>query len=734
MKSGSVQTQETVTNADNFSEFDVDIADQSKVMHMLISGLYSNKPQSITRETWTNARDSHADAGILHKPFDITFPSVFEPIFRVRDYGVGMSHQQITEKYKSLGNSTKETNNVGVGKFGIGSKSPFSYTDTFTITAYDGKTARHYSAVFSLGKKSGIYLLAEVESDEPRGIEISFPVEPNDVPAFCQAAQRVSYGFDVKPNVVEADDNKVFQGWVEAETFTDGPGWRILKAPIKGFTAGSYAKMGCVMYPIDIDAVDGLSTDARELLKANLIIDFPIGSLEPAISRETLQYGRHDPTSVSIKKRAEQILHQMVDTILSDYASCATYWEACAKYRGHVSAGLPYFVRNLIQKKAMWNGQKVESTIPIDCTAKGDFKAVSMCSISGQKLNHVKYVFSYHGYVNVSPTDNTVMFIEDISLPHKEREKRTAARIRNYYATRKNIEQILWVKFSGAGRAESEEFSAMLAQLDGVKIVHVSETEDVTTARSGYATRSPVMARLVSTGMYDEFRTKVTLSPEQQEQGGLYVKIERMSAHIPKDVNVTPGDLVEALKEAGAIPMSAQVYAAPKTIWKDFSGDQWTDVYDFAKDYYEKHATDGVISRSETVKKIRSNRVLRALHGALIFEELGDDSPARLGHEFMAKIISEDTSGAAGMLKLRGYFDPEHKKTDKDSVDLDDLAHANDLADQVKERYPLLTLLCEQYMSKKLEKITKYVYTCDMAAEHIDYLAANVAINAADAA
>ena len=39
-----------------------------KMFHMVISGLYSNKPQSITREIWSNAFDAHAMVGKTDTP------------------------------------------------------------------------------------------------------------------------------------------------------------------------------------------------------------------------------------------------------------------------------------------------------------------------------------------------------------------------------------------------------------------------------------------------------------------------------------------------------------------------------------------------------------------------------------------------------------------------------------------------------------------------------------------
>ena len=107
-----------------------------KAFKVLIDGLYSDKIRAVVREIWSNAFDAHAMAGNTDKPFDCHLPTIFAPHFAVRDYGVGMSHDQIMRLYTTVFESSKEDTNDQVGKLGLGSKSPFAYTDTFTVTSY----------------------------------------------------------------------------------------------------------------------------------------------------------------------------------------------------------------------------------------------------------------------------------------------------------------------------------------------------------------------------------------------------------------------------------------------------------------------------------------------------------------------------------------------------------------------------------------------------------------------
>ena len=124
-----------VTEAKSFS-----IEVNAKAFELLSSGLYTDKPLAIVRELSCNAFDAHMEAGNADRPFLIQLPNDLEPEFRIRDYGTGLKHEQVMKLYSSYFTSTKTNTNNQIGAFGLGSKSPFSYTDTFTVTSY-GKTA-----------------------------------------------------------------------------------------------------------------------------------------------------------------------------------------------------------------------------------------------------------------------------------------------------------------------------------------------------------------------------------------------------------------------------------------------------------------------------------------------------------------------------------------------------------------------------------------------------------------
>lgn len=111
------------------------IRNSAKAFSILSSGLYANKIRAIIRELSCNAYDSHVAAGKSTEKFLVHLPNTFEPYFSIRDYGTGLSHDQVVNIYTTYFESTKTASNEFIGALGLGSKSPFSYTDNFTVVA-----------------------------------------------------------------------------------------------------------------------------------------------------------------------------------------------------------------------------------------------------------------------------------------------------------------------------------------------------------------------------------------------------------------------------------------------------------------------------------------------------------------------------------------------------------------------------------------------------------------------
>lgn len=272
-----------------------------KVFKILSSDLYTNKIRAVVRELITNMIDAHALNGNPEK-FIIQVPGRLDPRFVCRDFGPGMSDFDIQGDdnspglYNSYFSSSKAESNDFIGGFGLGSKSPFSYTDTFSITSYHKGEIRGYVAYMDGdGPQIKPTFVKKMGPNDKTGIEIVVPVEEKD---FRNFAYEVSY--IMRPFKDLAIINGLDR---EIDYFPDFDDYYGVNPerywPDRG---GLYAIYGGIVYPID-----GVIRDRNWLSIRNEVnyIKFPMGSLDIAPSREALSLD--DRTRKNIIERVKEL-------------------------------------------------------------------------------------------------------------------------------------------------------------------------------------------------------------------------------------------------------------------------------------------------------------------------------------------------------------------------------------------------------------------------------------------
>lgn len=171
------------TKALNFGISDV------RLVVDILSKLYAYPIRTLVQEYICNGRDAMREAGTWGKtPIEITVPTAFDPVFKVRDYGVGITPDRMENIFVNYGSSTKRNTNTQTGGFGIGAKSAFSYTDSFTIASF--VNGAKYLYVAHLADNGGVNLISKSSTNEPNGVEISIGVKPKDIHNFHEAVQR----------------------------------------------------------------------------------------------------------------------------------------------------------------------------------------------------------------------------------------------------------------------------------------------------------------------------------------------------------------------------------------------------------------------------------------------------------------------------------------------------------------------------------------------------------------
>lgn len=310
----NVEDHPVISTLEGFESQEFSMAFSGHAAKVLYDQLYTNKPQSILRELATNAWDSHVEAGIPQRPFVIQLPTMLDSTLRVRDFGVSMTHQQTMKLYTTIFASSKQASNDVVGQFGLGSKSPFAYTDSFVVTCWLNGLKRTYVASLDANGMPILTHLLNEESDEETGMEVSFPVQARHFSDFRNAAQKVALGFDVLPLGVTAQP-----------PIYSRDNWRIFESndPYCRFSI----RQGCVCY-----SVNSYDVGVSELTFGgyHLIIDVPIGVQQGGVditaSREALSLD--DTTKANVKAAWIAAQSSMQGFTKDVFANCHNFLEA----------------------------------------------------------------------------------------------------------------------------------------------------------------------------------------------------------------------------------------------------------------------------------------------------------------------------------------------------------------------------------------------------------------------
>lgn len=274
-----------VSNIQATDQFGMDAKDIPHITHILRNQLYSMKLLAILREYSTNAYDAHADRGIQNIPIEVTLPTITNQNLRIRDFGNGLSENDVMQTYIKYGSSTKRTSNAFTGCLGIGCKSAFAYSNQFTITSYYNNRKQQYLASIDENDTGTISKQVDVPSDESTGVEISIPIQSNDHYKLRDTAHRFFKYWEVKPKVNMDLPTESIYGDINKNTYA------MVKENYESKTHNAILLMGNIPYPINVDAVDSKIPSITTTLSCKrLVLKAPLGSVDVAASRESLEY------------------------------------------------------------------------------------------------------------------------------------------------------------------------------------------------------------------------------------------------------------------------------------------------------------------------------------------------------------------------------------------------------------------------------------------------------------
>ncbi len=315
----------------NLSQVDTNIEDgevmglemNSMLYSVLSDKMYQNPVQSIIREIYSNAIDANTAAGV-EKPVQVHFANSVEPVFYIRDFGVGMTADEVIKVFGTYGASNKRDNNEQIGGLGLGAKTPFAYKKNggmFTVeSCKDGikSTTVFYKGSDDIPRKK---LLGTEESNDS-GTKVSFSVDESDFNDFIRESIPVFLFAKQMPEILGASEK-----WLERAGFNNFEDVEVVRAfltneldveklsyyaeneqyqeagvpmemkpffrnVLERYSNNVIVEMGGVPYDVDLTQVFPNDYEVRNFIENGRakVLHFPIGSLDFQSSRERLNY------------------------------------------------------------------------------------------------------------------------------------------------------------------------------------------------------------------------------------------------------------------------------------------------------------------------------------------------------------------------------------------------------------------------------------------------------------
>lgn len=336
--------QDVVLGAESEQKFEI-ASDNSVVFEILRDKMYSDKIGAVCREVSSNARDANRENGVGNNPITIRLIkpneawSIADLSIVFQDEGVGIDPDRMSDVFLRYGDSTKRATNEQTGGFGLGAKTPFAYSDTFTVITvcdYKGKRIKYtYTAMIDSTRVGKMILFDQDETEEPTGTKIVVPISEDDRGEFEKKVLTATLLWDVRPDyagfemdipeveyIYECENFKVVNN-IEQIT-KDKYGYEQRN---RFFRKNSTALIDGIPYALDTNQVDVYRNPFSQNDSYLMCYTFDNGSLTIAANREQLQYDNR--TTEIIEARAIESMQHIEESFETLVNASPSYLSTC---------------------------------------------------------------------------------------------------------------------------------------------------------------------------------------------------------------------------------------------------------------------------------------------------------------------------------------------------------------------------------------------------------------------
>jgi len=309
---------------------------------LVSSKIYTDNVMAVIREISCNAYDANLDSNSTI-PFKVTLPCYSQggsPYIEWRDYGLGLSEEDVNSIFTNLVRSTKRNKKNPIGCFGVGSKSPFSYCNNFSVSSFQNGIVTHYSMQKDSSGFS-FFKMGTSKTEEMNGLKIKVPVKYKDIEEFrVKAIYYFSLWKEKDLPIIENLSEKIKFRLVKVFEYNDFVIYKNEKESYD-FTV----LMGNVLYSVNRSELEQELKDFDLSAYSGVTIEVPLGYFSPAISRESLDYNEYTISQFNkfFREAKEQVTSYLKNKI-DDYPNFETAYRSILILRkmGLVNEDLEY--------------------------------------------------------------------------------------------------------------------------------------------------------------------------------------------------------------------------------------------------------------------------------------------------------------------------------------------------------------------------------------------------------
>jgi hypothetical protein len=759
------KSKEKVVQSHDFAQVNCTIdAEDMRYVASLLRNNYSNTQLAVVREISANALDANKEANST-RPIEIKLPTQLNPTFSVRDFGGGLSEEDVFGLYSKYGKSTKRESNNYIGAFGIGKFAPLSYGDNFTCVSYHGGMKKSYNVFVNDDDDTKIAKLHEEPSNEPTGLTIEVAIADSDRDNFRQIAMKFFRFFDdaEMPKFIGFEEDEAVVKPKNALESANGD-WFVTED--QGghhyyYDQKAHVIMGRVVYPLDPEAVNVdnfISNDnsrrvVKEMIRErNFYLRMPIGSVKLHHSREALEYNKSTQKALC---RALYVASQDILEIAKlKLADSADLFDAKVNHARIVNS-LNHSLRNLFDNAFEWNGVKIDSSRFQRAYDEIENLTLTQMSRDADTDSRNGYRVKTQKVSSIFCAEDSIFMIQNLDSSHGNN-----LRARTIFNENEHLDHVYVIhptNEQGWNYIENEWNFNLVADEHKLFSSNVEKEKPVRNNVSGGKSRAsiPLFKMKHDTRFLHrnaDYWANCNDPINSLEAGDIEGSVEGKLIYVPITRFTIDQDLVEGwnLDRVADTAKSIRKQAEEDSELSKFTimgvrkgdvkklDDNWISWIDFLTDHYKQIIEDNLTDMSDCYirnaingadhdKSNKIREVLNAHNGILTcdqfdFSNLADDHLLLTMRSYQRIMSAHSVDKHYQKLKFVAFHDAEwlNEKFSSVKVDIDDIVS---IVEKFESNYPHLSMLDDtyHYYNKRqhhthgdmVVKVQDYISLCD---------------------